>query len=328
MRRHLATALFILAMSVAPAFAAETLNVFSARTYPIDKKLFELFAAKNGVAVNIVKNIDAADAVIFDDSGQLAQAKIDGKLQAFSSDALQSAVPSDARDAEGYWYGFSKRARVIVYNKNKIKSSDIMRYEDLGNPNWKDRLLLSSAESPLNRTLVASMIASVGADATSTWIRSMSMNLKRPASGTDADNIMAVGKGEADLTLANTNYVARIMRLKRESAQSAMKNVAVLFPDQDKGGAHINIAAIGIGQNAAQKDNAVKLAEFMVSREAQEILTNNNNEYPIVANIPANFTLQSFGTYKASSNIPEHLKNLKEASELMESAGWKNSKSM
>ena len=57
---------------------------------------------------------------------------------------------------------------------------------------------------------------------------------------------------------------------KGAEQQEAAKKVKPFFPNQDGRGTHMNISCAGLVKGAPNKSNAIKLVEFLLSKEAQE----------------------------------------------------------
>ena len=193
----------------APLFAAEEVNVYSARKEDLIKPLLDRFTADTGVSVNLVTGkADAllqrlasegrnspADLFITTDAGRLHRAKTAGVLQSVGSDQLEAAIPAHLRDPEGYWFGISVRARPVFYVKGRVDPAELSTYEDLADPKWKGRICVRSSDNIYNQSLVASMIASDGETAAEKWAEGLVGNFARPPKGGDRDQITAAAAG-------------------------------------------------------------------------------------------------------------------------------------
>jgi iron(III) transport system substrate-binding protein len=339
----LAASALAAALVLVPTARAAEVNVYSSRHYPSDQKLFDRFTAETGIKVHVIQGKaeelmqrmkleganSPADLFITVDAGNLWRADQDGLFQAVKSDALEAAVPASLREPSGKWFGLSKRARVIVYAKDRVKPVDLSTYEDLADPKWKGRLLIRSSSNIYNQSLVASMIAADGVEKTEAWARGLVANMARPPQGGDVDLIKAVAAGEGDVTLVNTYYLARLLTSSNADEKAAADKVAVFFPNQAGEGAagrgtHVNISGAGVAANAPNRDSAVKLLEFLVGSEAQEIFADGNFEYPVREGVATSSTIKAFGGFKSDAvNIAVLGKNNPEAVKLMDRAGWR-----
>jgi len=316
----------------------QTLNLYSARHYDTDNALYESFTKKTGIKVNLVeakaeelieriKSEGAnspADLIITVDAGNLSRAKEAGILQPVSSKVLETAVPASLRDPEGHWFGLSKRARVIVYNKDKVKPSDLSTYEALTDPKWKGRILVRSSNNVYNQSLVGSMLEVNGPQKTEEWARGVVANFARPPEGNDTAQIKAVAAGQGDIAIANSYYVARLLKSDKPEDKAIAQKIGVFFPNQNERGAHVNISGGGVVKTAPNKEGAIKFLEYMVSPEAQEIFAKSNYEYPVLEGAALDPVVASLGQFKAdATNAAAFGKNNPEALKIMDRAGWK-----
>ena len=269
---------------------ANEVNIFSARHYDSDVQLYEKFTKKTGIKVNVVSGKDKAlqkriieegkdcqaDLYITADAGRLGAFQAKGMFQKASSGALKKAIPSNFRSP--YWFGIAKRARVIYYAPSRLSESDLqgMTYEDLADPYWKGKVVIRKSNNVYNQSLVASLIANNGKKKTAEWSKGLVNNMARKPKGNDRAQILAVAAGEAELAVANTYYIALMLSGKKgPEQQAAAKKVKPFFPNQDGRGTHMNISGGGVLKHAPNKANAIKLLEFLLTKEAQEHIVNN-----------------------------------------------------
>lgn len=314
-------------------------NLYSARHYDTDNALYESFTKKTGIKVNLVeakaeelieriKSEGAnspADLIVTVDAGNLWRAKDAGILQPISSQVLNSAIPANLRDPDNQWFGLSKRARVIMYNKDKVKPSDLSTYEALTDTKWKGRILVRSSNSVYNQSLVGSMMEANGAQKTEEWARGLVANFARPPEGNDTAQIKAVAAGQGDIAIANTYYIGRLLKSSKADEKAIAQKIGVFFPNQSNRGTHINICGGGVVKTAKNKDAAIKFLEYLVSREAQEMFANRNNEYPVISGISLDAVVASFTQQSKFDNANAAIfgKNNLEALKIMNRVGWK-----
>ena len=131
----------------------QELNVYTHRHYESDQELFKQFEEETGITVNVINasadeliqkmNMEGeqspADVLITVDAGRLERAKSSDLLQAVSSEILEETVPSHLKDADNYWFGLTKRARIIAYDKERVDESELSTYEDLASDKWNDK---------------------------------------------------------------------------------------------------------------------------------------------------------------------------------------------
>lgn len=283
---------------------AAVLNVYSARHYSSDEALYRGFTQATGIQVQRVDADDAgivarlqaegaaspADVVLLVDASRLWKGEADGMFKPVQSTVLMAAVPASLRaqpSAQGTaWFGLSTRARVVVYDKLKVKRSDIDSYEKLADPVNAGRLCVRSGAHPYNLSLFGAMTAHLGAQKTQTWLKGLVDNMARSPKGGDVDQIKAVASGECAIALSNSYYLARLMRSSNPEDQRVVERVGVVFPNQGSWGTHINIAGGAVARYSKQAALAVRFLEYLVSPAAQAHFANGNNEWPVVEGVP------------------------------------------
>jgi iron(III) transport system substrate-binding protein len=237
---------------------------------------------------------------------------------------LERQIPAVYRDPEGHWFGVSVRARVLMYAPDRVDPAQLSTYEALADSRWKQRICIRSSGNIYNQSLVGALIAAHGEAETEAWARSLVANMARPPKGGDRDQISAVAAGQCDIAVANTYYLGTMLNSSDPAQREAAAKVAVFWPNQQGRGAHVNISGAGVTRHAQNRDNAVKLLEFMVSEESQRWYADANLEYPVRSGIPLNATLEAWGTFKADTlNLAELGRNNAAAVRLMDRAGWK-----
>lgn len=318
--------------------SAGVVNLYSARHYDGDNAIYEGFTKKTGIRVNLVE-ADAdklierikseganspADVLITVDAGRLWRAQEAGLLQAVDSKTLKSAIPASLREPNGLWFGFTRRARVIMYNKDRVKPSELSTYENLADPKWKGRLIVRSSSHVYNQSLTGAMLEKHGQQKTEAWAQGLVANFARPPEGNDTAQIKSIAAGLGDLTLVNTYYLPRLAKSKKAEEQEIASKVGVFFPNQIDRGTHINISGGGVVKTAPNKAAAIQLLEYLASTEAQQIFAASNNEYPAVEGVAVDPILASYGQFKQDSlNAAIYGRNNAEALKIMDRAGWK-----
>jgi iron(III) transport system substrate-binding protein len=316
------------------------LNLYTARHYDSDQQLYAQFAKQTGIKVNVVQaggneliqrveregRNSPADILIAADAAVIGRAQARGLFRQIKSEALEKAIPANLREPDGYWFGFTTRARVIMYNKALIKPEQLSTYEDLADPKWKGKLLVNSSNTTYNQSLVASMVAQHGVEETEKWARGIVANMARAPKGADTEMIGAVYKGEFPLTVANTYYLGNL--LKANPGVPILDHIGVFFPNQTGEGwagrgAHVNVSGGGLLRYAPNRGNAIKFLEFLATPEAQRAFADGNSEYPVVLGVEPAERVKGFGRYKMDQvNIAQVGKNNIDAVRLMDRAGW------
>jgi iron(III) transport system substrate-binding protein len=313
-------------------------NVYTSRHYETDQDLYKKFEGKTGIKVNVVEGegdelmerlsmegeATEADVYITADAGNLYQAKDRELLQAVESDVIAKNIPEKLRDVDNQWFGLTKRARVIVYAKDRVKPEELSTYEALTEPEWKGRVVVRSSENMYNMSLLASFIEVMGADKAKEWADGIKANMARDPEGGDRDQAKAVVAGEADVAIMNTYYLGVMANGEDEEERKVAENVGVFFPNQETTGTHINVSGAGVTKHAKNKENAIKFIEFLSSEEAQGQFAQANFEYPVNKNVEPAELLKSWGDFKEQDVKLSVLgENQQEAIRIFNEVGWK-----
>jgi len=316
----------------------QVVNIYSARHYQTDEALYSRFTEQTGIKVNrieaggdeliarIRREGDASPADIFVsvDAGRLWSAEQAGVFGAVHSDYLDERIPANLRHPDGLWFGFSTRARLIVYNKDLVDPNDIASYEDLANAQWHGLICIRSSSNIYNLSLMASLVEHHGAEQAEKWAKSIVHHFARDPQGGDTDQIRAVASGECGIGVANSYYYARLMLSDRPEDQAAVAATGVIFPNQGDRGAHVNVSGAGLVATAPNRENAIKFLEYMASDEAQLYFSGGNNEYPAVPGLLENKALLELGNFKMDAvNVSVFGRNQAEAQRVFDRAGWK-----
>ena len=333
---HFLLASLLILIATAPISAQ--INLYTHRHYDSDKILFEKFTKETGIKINVIKGSadqliqrmisegknSPADILLTVDAGRLHRAKEAGVLQSINSKTINKNVPSEMRDPDGFWYGLTVRARVIVYAKDRINSNELSTYEDLATTKWKGKIAIRSSGNIYNQSLMASLIEANGSRRALRWAIGIRKNMARAPRGNDRDQVRAVAAGLADIAVVNTYYLGILANSKEKKDRDVFNKVSVFFPNQNNRGTHINISGAGIAKYSKNKSDAIKFIEFLTSPEAQETFGKVNYEYPLFIENNKSDLLKSWGTFKADKqNLSILGIRNSEAVKLFDRADWK-----
>ena len=291
MFRSLATIVTILTLT-GTALQSDEINVYSYRQPELIKPLFDAFSKETGIDINIaflkkglVEKLLAegdrspADLVVTVDISRLNSVVEAGVTQSVSSEIINKNIPSKFRDPDGYWFGLTSRARIIYASKDRVSDGEVTTYEDLASPKWKGRICTRAGTNSYNLALTSSMIAHHGEAEAKKWLHSLKKNLARKPSGNDRAQVKSIWAGECDISIGNTYYMKKLLSNKDQRAWA--ESVRIIFPKFENGGTHVNISGIALTKAAPNKDNAIKLMEWLTGEDAQEIYAEKNGEYPL-----------------------------------------------
>lgn len=316
----------------------EVINVYTHRHYKGDQEIFTAFTEKTGIEVNVVSasadelikklslegEKSPADVLITVDAGRLVRAKNKGLTQPIQVSDAVAAVPDKFKDKENQWIGLTYRARVLVYNPDKVAASDLSSYEGLTEEKWKNRILTRSSDNIYNQSLVASIIAHKGLSDTEKWAEGLVNNFARPPKGNDRDQIKAVVAGIGDVAIVNSYYLGKMAFSSNKQEREVAQKVGIFFPNQEDRGTHINVSGIAMTKHAPNPENAQKLIDFLLTTAVQEQFASTNFEYPVLEDVPLHEMLTSWGEFK-KDELPLHQlgEHHEEAVMIFDRIGWK-----
>lgn len=341
-RAHTMTAALGVMLALTPAVAAppaagNELNLYSERQPFLIDPLLKAFSEETGIAVNMVymkkgmlerlrlegRN-SPADAILTSDIGNLHNLAGAGLLQAVSSPVLERNIPARFRHPDGLWYGLTVRARVIFASKERVKPGLVSSYEDLARPEMAGRVCSRSGKNVYNVSLLASIIVASGRDAAVAWARGLKRSLARRPQGNDRAQVKAVFQGICDFALGNTYYMGKMMNNEKEPGQKQWAEaVNIIFPNQQDRGTHVNISGAGVTKNARNRENAIRLIEYLSGDAAQKLYAMGNYEYPVRAGVPLHPMVASWGEFKADTAYLSAIAEQRtEASKIMDEVGF------
>ncbi len=337
-RTHLPFALSVLAFTAlaAPAAQAADVNIYTSRQPELIQPVLDAFTEETGLStatIFIDKGLEErikaeganspADLIMTVDIGRLDAAKQAGVVQSVDSAVLAENIPGQFRDGEKEWFALTARGRVVYASKERV-DADAISYEELADPKWKGRLCTRSGQHQYNIALIAAYIAHHGEDAARQWVSGLRDNLARRPEGGDRDQAKAIFAGECDVALGNTYYVGKMATNEQEPEQKDWANaIKVIMPTFDNGRTHVNISGVSLAKNAPNRDNAVKLMEFLSSDEAQKIYAELNYEYPVEPGIETSDLVKSFGELKPDTlSLDEIARHRTKASEIVDEVNY------
>ena len=292
----------------------EVVNVYSHRHYSVDKKLYKKFYKQTGIKVNLLKassvqlikriekegKYTQADVLLTTDVGMLELARSKDIFQSTNSDFLDKTIPAYLKDKNNLWFALTKRARVIAYNIDAVKVSELSTYENLVQNKWKDKIVVTKATEVYNQSLLASIIVNDGEKKAKVWATGIKKNMARKPRGVDKDSLRAIASGIGEVAIVNTYYIGQMMKGRSYSDRATSEMIGVFFPNQgtNERGTHINVSGAGVVKYSKNKDNAVKFIEFLASVNSQELFAKVNFEYPVNPNANISKLLKSWGTFK------------------------------
>jgi iron(III) transport system substrate-binding protein len=333
----IASAMALLASCSRPAEAGIELTVYSHRHYEADQKLYDLFTERTGIKVAVQKGdadqliqrlqaegtASKADILITADAGRLYLAREAGLLQAVDAPGLQ-AIPAHLRDPDKYWYGLTKRARVLAYDTQAASKPLVTTYAGLADPSLRGQIVVRSSSNVYNISLLSALIDRWGEEASTEWARGIVANLARAPQGGDRDQLKTVLAGVGSVAISNTYYIGQLMSSSDPAEREVGARIGVIFPDQDGEGVHINVSGGGVTVHSAHPKEATRLLEFLASPEAQAIFAGENFEYPVIPGVALHPYIAAWGDFKEDQRSLLILgNNSAKALAIADKTGWK-----
>ena len=297
----------LLILGAAPVFGSE-INIYSYRQPFLIQPLTDAFTEQTGIKVNVaylrkgmIERMKAegkrspADVVLTVDISRLAAVVEANLTQPVLNKTLEKNIPTIYRDPDNHWFGLTTRARIIYASKDKVPDGEVTTYENLAEPKWKGRICTRSGTNAYTVALTSAIIHHHGAEKAEEWLRSVKNNLARKPQGNDRAQVKAIWAGECDISIGNTYYMGKMLKDPEQKAWA--DSVRIVFPVFENGGTHVNISGIALAKHSPNKENAIKLMEFLSSPEAQKIYAFANFEYPIAPNAEPAELVKNWGTF-------------------------------
>ncbi|MBF4256711.1 Fe(3+) ABC transporter substrate-binding protein [Vibrio anguillarum] len=293
------------------AMAAEEVNVYSYRQPFLIEPMFKEFTQQTGIKVNVKfakegiaeklvqeGEYSPADVILTSEFSRLFELSEKGLVQAVDNKTIETNIPAQYRDSSDEWFALTVRTRSVYSSRDRVgKLGDDFNYADLAKPEFKGKICTRSGKHPYNVALVASMIAEQGEASTKVWLEGVKANLARKPQGNDRDQVKAIKEGLCDVSLGNSYYLGKM--LADDKQKSWAEAVYINFPGQNAQGTHVNVSGMAMAKYAPNKENAVKLMEFLTSDKAQHMYADVNFEYPVKAGVERSALVASWGDFKA-----------------------------
>ncbi len=310
----------------------DELTVYSARQEHLIKPIFDRFTEETGIAVRYITDSAAplmerlksegdrtrADILMTVDAGNLHQAVENGLLQSVDSGLLRQRIPEHLHDPEGQWFGYSVRARTIIYHPDRVDPANLDTYEGLADQQWRYRLCMRTSQKVYNQSLVAMMMARLGEERTEEIVRGWVTNFATDPFSNDTAVLNAIQAGQCDVGVTNTYYLGRLLRDDPDLL------LEVFWPNQEDRGVHVNVSGAGMTRHATRTEEALTLLEWLAGDDAQEMFAALNLEYPAVEGVPLDPIVEQWGEFNADTlNVSEAGRLQRQATMLMDRAGYR-----
>ncbi|MBI2846959.1 MAG: iron ABC transporter substrate-binding protein [Chloroflexi bacterium] len=309
-----------------PTVKTQTLTVYSGRAEGLVKPIIDQFSKSTGINVQVRYAGTSELAATILEEGKNSPADVffaqdPGGLGAVESlltrlpDSILDLVEPGFHPNEGRWVGISGRARVIAYNTQKVKESDLP--DDifgLTDPKWKGRIGWAPTNASF-QAMVTAMRKLWGEEKTRQWLVGIQANNPKVYANNTAQ-VNAVGAGEIDVAMPNHYYLYGIMQDKGESFP-----VRNYHPRAGGPGAVILVAGAGILETSKNKEAAEKFVEFMLSPVAQQYFAGQTFEYPVTKGVKTHRLLTPLSDIKSPEISMSDMTDLKGTLDLLRGTG-------
>lgn len=302
--------LMLTALMFSSAAVAQEVNIYSARQPELIDPILEKFTEETGIKTNVVflksgmiERLKAegerspADIILTTDIANLSAIVDAGVTQPVTSEVIEANIPESYRDPEGDWFGLTMRARIIYASKDRVTEGEVVSYEDLADPKWKGRICVRSGLHNYNIALLSAVVEHHGEEEAEKWLQGVKDNLARKPQGNDRAQVKAVWAGECDIAIGNTYYMGKMMSDPEQTEWA--NSVNLYFPTIAGAGAHVNLSGMAMTASSPNKDDAMKLMEFLSSETAQKLYAELNFEYPLLESVSPSELVSSWGTFEA-----------------------------
>jgi len=170
-------------------------------------------------------------------------------------------VPQEILQPHGYYAPTRLTLYVMSYNTNLVKPEDVPKsYADLLQPRWNGKLALENDDVPWFASVVKAMGESQGV----AYYRKLAANKPSMRKG---HTLMAEMVAAGEIEIAIDTHVQGIARLKEKGAPIEWKPLQPAFGQP---------SSVGVAARAPHAEAGRLLADFILSREGQEIIKSRN----------------------------------------------------
>jgi len=301
----------------------EALTLYSGRKENLVQPMIDNFTEETGIEVDVRYAGTSELAALILEEGENTNADVFYGVGGAALGALSRSgafvdidqemldlVPVGFRSADDDWVGTSGRARIFVYDPEKVDEvpDSVM---ELANPEWADRVAIAPSYGSF-QAFVTAMSVIEGDDATLEWLQAM--NEHGLKFNKDEEVMEAVENGTADAGMVNHYY------WNRRGIEEGYENIVSttgFFGSKDVGNL-VNVAGAGMLNDS---DNAKAFIEYLLSEEAQTYFAEETMEYPLVSTVETSPDLIPLDEVPTAELDLNDIDQLDRTLELMREAG-------
>ena len=306
--------------------AAGKLVIYSAREESLVGPLIKQFEDATGIDVGVKYGSNAGLGATIREEGSNSPVDIlfatdPGQLGAMSDlfmqlpDSVLGQVAPEVRSREGKWVGISGRARVVVYNTDRLTEDDLPdSILDFTDSKWKGRIGWPPTNGSF-QAFVTAMRASLGEEATRRWLEGIQDNDPK-VYPKNTPIVQAAARGEIDVGFVNHYYLHRFLAEQGESFSARNYH-----PKGGDVGAMMLVNGAGILATAENVDSAETFLNFMLSQVGQQYSASQTFEYPLVAGVKTDLLLVPLAEIELPDVDLSRLDDVQTTQELLRDVG-------
>jgi len=227
------------------------------------RHLFAAFltGSPQGIVDDLIADdvIPPADVLVTTSVVDISRAAEEGALRPLFLPAIKERTPAWLRDLDDLWFGLSYRAAVIVYGTSAADTAEIPTYADLAEAGFGGQLCLSSSRNAVNRSVIATLIDSMGARPAEIVVRGWLANLALPVFEKEGQLVAALRSGECRFGIASNSSVTK----RNSMGPGATLRFSIPVP------AAVDIIGVGVARHARDPNGAAALVEWLFQTDVQ-----------------------------------------------------------
>lgn len=328
--RILGLGLLLLVASIASGAPAteqgDALTIYSGRSEELVGPIIEQFEKASGIDVRVRYGGTSELAATILEEGRNSPADLfwaqdpaglGAVADRFATipEATLARVEPPLRSPQGKWVGISGRARVVVYNTDRVSAAELP--EDLWgftDPRWRGRIGWAPTNGSF-QAMVTAMRLQWGEERTLQWVKGIQANSPMVYSANTAI-VAAVGTGEVDAGFVNHYYLIRFLVERGEDFPARNYHPGAGGP-----GAVILVAGAGVLETSTNKETAWRFLDFVLSPVAQQYFAGQTYEYPVIDGVKTHRLLTPLANINRPDVDMADLQNLESTLRLLRDSG-------
>ena len=269
------TAEVVVYTSVDEVYALEIFAAFTKETGVAVRPLFDAESAKTLGLVNRIAAERAhpqADVFWNGECARTALLQSRGLLEPYRSPSAEGIGP-EWRDPDGGWTGFGARARVIVYNTQRVKEPP-RTLEELVLPAWKDRVAMANPLFGTTAAHVGALAQVRGEEAALRLLAGLKANGLRVVGG-NSHVVDLVASGGRDVGITDTDDVW----VRKERGEP----VEMVYPADGTLAIPNSVALV---RGAPRRESGRRFVDFLLRKETEALLAKGRSrQMPVRADV-------------------------------------------